>query len=139
VKHRLTAMAVSKLTKPGRHAVGHGVYLQITGNRGRSWVFRFEREYGGKRRGRHIGLGPCALLSLAEAREKGLEYRKLLLNGIDPLDHKKALRQRALEAAARDVTFRNAPSVISRPMSRAGAMRCIGGSGARRWKRTRTR
>jgi integrase len=86
--------------------VGHGVYLQITGNRGRSWVFRFEREYGGKRRGRHIGLGPCALVSLAEAREKGLEYRKLLLNGIDPLDHRKALRQQALEAAARDVTFR---------------------------------
>jgi integrase len=106
VNRPLTALAISKLTKPGRYAVGHGVYLQITGNRGRSWVFRFEREYGGKRRGRHIGLGPYALVSLAEAREKGLEYRKLLLNGIDPLDHKKALRQRALEAAARDVTFR---------------------------------
>jgi integrase len=107
VKRPLTAIAVSKLTQPGRYAVGHGVYLQITGDRGRSWVFRFEREYGGgKRRGRHIGLGPCALVSLAEAREKGLEYRRLLLNGIDPLEHKKALRQRALEAAARSVTFR---------------------------------
>ena len=99
----LTAIAISKLTKPGRYAVGNGVYLQITGNRGRSWIFRFEREYGDKRRGRHIGLGPCALVSLAEAREKGLEYRKLLLNGIDPLDHKKALRRQALEAAARNV------------------------------------
>ena len=105
MKHPLTALAISKLTKPGRYAVGHGVYLQITGNRARSWVFRFEREYSGKRRGRHIGLGPCALVSLAEAREKGLQYRKLLLNGIDPLGHKKALRQQALEAAARDVTF----------------------------------
>ena len=46
--------------------MGHGVYLQITGNRGRSWIFRFEREYGGKRRGRHIGLGPCTLVSLAD-------------------------------------------------------------------------
>jgi integrase len=107
VKRPLTAIAVSKLTKPGRYAVGHGVYLQITGNRGRSWIFRFEREHGGKRRGRHIGLGPCALVSLAEAREKGLEYRKLLLNGIDPLDHKKALRRQALEIAARIVTFRD--------------------------------
>jgi Arm DNA-binding domain len=70
VKRPLTAIAVSKLTKPGRYAVGHGVYLQITGGRGRSWVFRFEREYGGKRRGRHIGLGPCALVSLAEARRR---------------------------------------------------------------------
>src|SRR5262245_42233754 len=106
VNRPLTALAISKLTKPGRYAVGHGVYLQITGNRGRSWLFRFEREYGGRRRGRHIGLGPCALVSLAEARDKGLEYRKLLLNGIDPLDQKKALRRQALEAAARDVTFR---------------------------------
>src|SRR4029453_17089935 len=99
-------MSISKLTKSGRHAVGNGVYLQITGRRGRSWVFRFEREHGGKRRGRHVGLGPCALVSSAEAREKGLEYRKLLLKGIDPLGHKKALRQQALEAAAREVTFR---------------------------------
>src|SRR5262245_19595900 len=106
VNRPLTALAISKLTKPGRYAVGHGVYLQITGNRGRSWIFRFEREYGGKRRGRHIGLGPCALVSLAEAREKGLECRKLLVNGIDPFDQKKALRQQVLEAAARDVTFR---------------------------------
>src|SRR5262245_25115403 len=99
-------MAISRLMKPGRYAVGHGVYLQITGNKGRSWVFRYERQHGGKRRGRHIGLGPCALVNLAEAREKGLEYRKILLNGIDPLDHKRALRQQALEAAARRVTFR---------------------------------
>ena len=106
MKRPLTAIAISKLTKPGRYAVGHGVYLQITGNRGRSWIFRFEREYGGKRRGRHIGLGPCPLVSLAEAREKGLEFRKLLLNGMDPLDHKKALRRQALEAAAKNVTFR---------------------------------
>jgi integrase len=106
MKRPLTALAISKLTKPGRYAVGHGVYLQISGKGGRSWVFRFEREYGGKRRGRHIGLGPCSLVSLAEAREKGLENRKLLLNGIDPLDHKKALRRQALEAAAKNVTFR---------------------------------
>ena len=106
MKRPLTAIAISKLTKPGRYAVGDGVYLQITSKRGRSWVFRFEREYGGKRRGRHIGLGPCSLVSLAEAREKGRENRKLLLNGIDPLDHKKALRRQALEAAAKNVTFR---------------------------------
>ena len=92
MKRPLTAIAISKIREPGRYAVGNGVYLQITGDNGRSWVFRFERDYDGKRRGRHIGLGPCALVSLAEAREKGLEYRKLLLNGIDPLDHKRALR-----------------------------------------------
>jgi integrase len=101
----LTAMAIAKIARPGRHSVGNGVYLQITG-RGRSWVFRYERAYEGKRRGRHVGLGPCALVSLAEARAKGLELRRLLTNGVDPLDYKRAVRQQALEAAAREVTFR---------------------------------
>jgi hypothetical protein len=64
----LSALAIAKITRPGRYAVGSGVYLQITGEQGRSWVFRYEREYEGKRRGRHVGLGPCALVSLAEAR-----------------------------------------------------------------------
>jgi len=105
MKRALTALAVSKIRKRGRYAVGNGVYLQIAGNSGRSWIFRFERDYGGKRRGRHIGLGPTALVSLAEAREKGLEYRKLLLNGIDPLDHRNALRQQALAATTKRVTF----------------------------------
>jgi integrase len=105
MKRPLTAIAVAKITTPGRYGVGNGVYLQITGQNGRSWVFRFEREYEGKRRGRHIGLGPCALVSLGEAREKGLEYRKLLFNGIDPLDHRAALRQQAVAAAAKGVTF----------------------------------
>jgi integrase len=105
--HRpFTAIAIAKIKKPGRYAVGNGVYLQITGENGRSWVFRFERESGGKRRGRHVGLGPCALVSLAEAREKGLECRKLLLDGIDPLDYRHSLRQQAIAAAAKGVTFR---------------------------------
>ena len=88
----LTAVAIAKIARPGRHSVGNGVYLQITG-RGRSWVFRYERAYEGKRRGRHVGA-------------KGLELRRLLTNGVDPLDYKRAARQQALEAAARVVTFR---------------------------------
>jgi integrase len=102
----LTAIAIAKIKKPGRYAVGNGVYLQITGKNGRSWIFRFERESAGKRRGRHVGLGPCAAVSLAEAREKGLACRKLLLSGIDPLDYRASLRQEAIVAAAKSVTFR---------------------------------
>ena len=102
----LTAFAIAKIKCPGRYAVGNGVYLQITGEAGRSWVFRYEREYDGRRRGRHVGLGPCELVSLAEARATGLELRRLLLNGVDPLDQKRASRQQALAVAARQVTFR---------------------------------
>ena len=90
----LTALAATKITKPGRYAVGDGAYLQITGEKGRSWIFRYEREG----RGRHVGLGPVSLVTLAEAREKARTYRRLLLDGIDPLDKRAAARQRALLA-----------------------------------------
>ncbi len=62
----LTAVAVGKLKKPGRYAVGDGAYLQIATGGTKSWLFRYKRD--GK--ARHMGLGPYSLLTLAEAREK---------------------------------------------------------------------
>jgi Arm DNA-binding domain len=62
----LTAVALAKLTKPGRYAVGGGAYLQIAIGGTRAWVFRYQRH--GK--ARHMGLGSFSLLTLAEAREK---------------------------------------------------------------------
>jgi integrase len=98
-------IAVARLMRePGRHAVGNNVYLQVTSERARSWVFRFEKN--GK--GYHLGLGSCSVVSLAEAREKGLALRKLLAAGIDPLEHRKAQRQQAAVAVAKSLTFRAA-------------------------------
>jgi integrase len=95
----LTAIACAKITKPGRYAVGNGAYLQITGDRGRSWVFRYEQNG----LGHHIGLGPVSLVTLAQAREKALAFRKLLLDGVDPISHKREAR---VTAAKEPVTFR---------------------------------
>jgi hypothetical protein len=79
----LTVIAIAKIKKPGRYAVGNGVYLQITGKNGRSWIFRVRaREVCGQATRRHVGLSPCALVSLAEAREKGAGVQKLLLSGM---------------------------------------------------------
>jgi integrase len=97
-----TAKQVASLRQPGRYAVGDGAYLQITGENGRSWVFRYERDG----RGRHVGLGPANLVTLAEARERARAYRRLLLEGVDPLQNKAAARQKAALDAAKAVTFR---------------------------------
>ena len=54
--HRLTALKVTKITKPGRYADGGGLYLQVSEGRaglGKSWVFRYQI---GKRE-RWMGLG----------------------------------------------------------------------------------
>ena len=98
-----SAKQVENWKTPGRHAVGCGVYLQITGDAGRSWVFRFQRSG----RGHHVGLGPVAEVSLAEARDKALRYRQMMREeGTDPLAARAAARARVLLQAARGVTFK---------------------------------
>jgi integrase len=52
-----------------------------------------------------MGLGSAELVSLADAREKALAARKLLLNGVDPIEEKKAARASAALEAAKGMTF----------------------------------
>jgi integrase len=93
---QLTAVAVSRITKPGRYAVGDGAYLQISARGTKAWIFRYQRD--GK--ARHMGLGPCSVITLAEARDRARAARKALLDGDDPLQLKAAKRAKArLESA----------------------------------------
>jgi integrase len=96
-----TAVAIARLKKPGRYAVGDGVALQISKWHTRAWVFRYER----LGRAHYMGLGPYPLVSLAAARAKGRELRLQLLDGIDPLALRKQKRTEELLALARDRTF----------------------------------
>lgn len=111
----LTAVAVARMTDPGRYAVGDGAYLQIATGGTKSWVFRYQRD--GK--ARHMGLGPFDLVTLAEAREKAREARRLLLDGADPLEAKAAKRRQASLAAAQSVTFKHT-EIISGTMIQLG-------------------
>jgi integrase len=99
----LTVKSVETLGK-GYHADGGGLYLQVTGNGGRSWVFRYQRT--GKRR--DMGLGPVYLVGLAEARRRALECRRCLFEGIDPLERKRSQSIAAAIGAAKTITFREA-------------------------------
>ena len=81
----LTIKGIEALGK-GYHADGGGLYLQVAGNGGRSWIFRYQRN--GKRR--DMGLGPAYLVGLAEARRLTLECRRCLFEGIDPLERKRS-------------------------------------------------
>ena len=56
---------------------GDGVYLQISKWKTRAWVFRYER-FG---KAHYMGLGPCRLISLAQARAKGRDAQRMLLDG----------------------------------------------------------
>ena len=95
--NRLTALQVQKLKVPGYHADGAGLHLCVKASGGKSWIFRYR--FGGKER--EMGLGPLHTFSLADARDRALEQRKLIAQGIDPIEQKRALEtQRKLTDAS---------------------------------------
>jgi integrase len=99
--HRLSAAEIANAKRRGLYGDGGGLYLQVAENGSRSWLFRYSRHD----RTRHIGLGPTHAVSLAEAREKARDCRARLNDGIDPLEHKNALRAAARLEAAKSMTF----------------------------------
>lgn len=98
---KLSALQVTKLTKPGLHGDGGGLTLQITKTGAKSWLFRYMVE--GKAYG--MGLGATHTISLQEARQKALEARKLLADGINPLAAKKQRRIDAALESAKQMSF----------------------------------
>jgi len=102
MKRLMSAREVDALIEPGRYAVGHGAYLQISQWKTRSWIFRYVRNG----RARHVGMGGCDYVKLSEARERAIEYRRMLARGVDPLDNKRGVRLEEQRAQARSKTFR---------------------------------
>ena len=80
--HKLNALQVAKLEKPGRHGDGGGLYLSISDGDRRRWVFVFRDRRTSKLR--EMGLGSAAAVTLAMARKKAAEARAALQNGEDP-------------------------------------------------------
>jgi integrase len=104
---RLTATFVRGLKRPGKFYDGGGLMLQAepTKTKGivtKSWVFRFQLDH----RERFMGFGSARVVSLAEARAKANEARKLLAAGIDPLTQRKAERMAARAAELHSATFK---------------------------------
>lgn len=97
---KLNVMAVRAAKEAGRYVDGQGLMLVVKPSGARSWQLRIQ--FDGKRR--DIGLGSAIDVSLAEAREKASEARKLVRQGIDPVEAKKASKR----LAAQIMTFEQA-------------------------------
>jgi integrase len=80
--NRLNARSVATITECGRHADGGGLYLSISQNGGRRWVFLY-RWHG---KPTEIGLGSARDVSLARARELAANARAKLAEGSNPKD-----------------------------------------------------
>src|SRR6266436_4566015 len=99
--HRLSAIKIASIKTRGMYGDGGGLYLQVSGNGSRSWIFRFKANG----RTRDMGLGSLATVSLAKARELAAECRQLRLKGIDPIEARRAELVEAQLASARSMTF----------------------------------
>jgi Phage integrase central domain/Arm DNA-binding domain len=88
---KLTATKLRTLVKPGTYGDGEGLYLQVRGPRNRSWLFRYKLN----RKSRLMGLGRVEDVTLAQAREAAQAARRLLRQGIDPIDKRRSERSSA--------------------------------------------
>lgn len=104
----LSAVKARQVKAPGRYADGNGLYLVVEGSGSKRWILRVVVR--GRRR--DMGLGSYQLVSLAEARDLALEYRKIAREGGDPIEARRQSRTTVptFAQAARTVYEENRPS-----------------------------
>lgn len=101
---KLTTRKVDSLKEPGMYSDGDGLYLRIGPNGSKSWILR--TRIAGRVTGSGSplrwegGLGGLGLVSLAEAREKARELRKVARAGGNPAKTRDR-RELTFEEAAR--------------------------------------
>lgn len=90
----LTTRKVASITEPGMYGDGNGLYLLVGPTGAKSWVYRFQLR--GRRR--DMGLGPVDLITLAEARAKAHDCRRMVYEGRDPIEARRGeeARQRTV-------------------------------------------
>jgi integrase len=100
--NRLDALKVKRIDARGQHADGGGLYLQVSKFDTKAWIFKFTLNG----RPRQMGLGPIHTVSLAEARQEAESCRKLVREGIDPIERRKAEKARRGLENAKSMTFK---------------------------------
>ncbi len=87
----LTIKTINAAKQPGKLMDGDGLHLTVGRNQSKRWVHRFM--FQGKRR--DMGLGSYPMISLAEARLRRDQNKRLLSEGIDPIEAAKITRAKA--------------------------------------------
>lgn len=89
---------------------GDGMFLLIHPNGSKYWRFRFR--FGGKQHLMAFGVYPET--SLADARQKREEARRLVAAGVDPREHKRAEKEeQGKEVITFEVVAREYPARLS--------------------------
>lgn len=98
---KLTQLQVDKQKAKGVYPDGAGLYLNVTIGGSKSWLYRYMLT--GKQH--WMGLGSYPDVSLAEAREKAADARKLTRQNIDPLAEKRQATSIIRASIAKAMSF----------------------------------
>lgn len=97
VLEKLSSRFVQTVKFPPKwHSDGGGLYLRVTKEGNKSWVFIYPRP-GKLRAQREMGLGSYPSVSLKEARRLADMARQDLRDGIDPIEKKKEKKEKKEE------------------------------------------
>ncbi len=100
--NKLTARRVASEKRKGKYGDGGGLYLQVSASGAKSWLFRFKMD--GK--AREMGLGSIHTIPLADARISAQAARKLIYDGVDPIEDRKAKRNALKLETVTEKTFK---------------------------------
>ena len=103
---QLTAAFVRTVTVPGKYGDQHGLILRVAPSGSKQWIWR--GTIRGKRR--DLGLGGYPYTTLAEARQRAFEYRKLARQGDDPTGLRPATTAPSFAEACEQVIAMHEPS-----------------------------
>ncbi|MDR1227894.1 MAG: tyrosine-type recombinase/integrase [Azoarcus sp.] len=82
---KLSLSRIARIRRRGKYSDGGGLYLQVSKNLVKSWIFRYEIDGVGHT----MGLGPLHLVTANAARRKARKARTMLAKGLDPLQTRK--------------------------------------------------
>ena len=93
---------------PDKYFDEHGLILRVRASGSKHWIWR------GTVRGRRrdLGLGTFPYVSLSEARERALEFRRLAKRGEDPVAVHAAAGSSKVERKSNAPTFREAAAAV---------------------------
>jgi integrase len=99
----MSALEVQRLKRPPGAFVGgvNGLFLNVSDTGARSWLLKFTLD--GRRP--EMGLGPFPDVPLADARTAARDARKLIRQGINPIEAARAERSEAAAKRAATKTF----------------------------------
>ena len=99
--NRLSVKTVAAIKAPGYYPDGQGLYLQVGPSGNKSWLYRFMLNG----RAREMGLWSVNDRTLAEARDEATKARRMVREGIDPIEAREAVKKSKALDSARSMNF----------------------------------